>query len=85
MLVFNKYFYKKKKSKLSFEDRITVLNDLVYQTGGSITLGAPGGGSRSIAVTPTGARAWRTIVMGWMGAAAPQVAPPGPAGHGSCR
>jgi hypothetical protein len=34
MLVFNKYFYKKKKSKLYFGDRVTVLNDLIYQTGG---------------------------------------------------
>jgi hypothetical protein len=36
MLVFNKYFYKNKKSKLYFEDRIAVLNDFIYQTGGSI-------------------------------------------------
>jgi hypothetical protein len=35
MLVFNKYFYKKKKSKLYFEDRVAVLNDFIYQTGGS--------------------------------------------------
>jgi hypothetical protein len=35
MLVFNKYFYKKKKSKLYFGDRVTVLNDFIYQTGGS--------------------------------------------------
>jgi hypothetical protein len=27
MLVFNNYFYKNKKSKLYFEDRIVVLND----------------------------------------------------------
>jgi hypothetical protein len=35
MLVFNKYFYKKKKSKLYFGDRVAVLNDFIYQTGGS--------------------------------------------------
>jgi hypothetical protein len=36
MLVFNKYFYKNKKSKLYFGDRVAVLNDFIYQTGGSI-------------------------------------------------
>jgi hypothetical protein len=36
MLVFNKYFYKNKKSKLYFGDRVTVLTDFIYQTGGSI-------------------------------------------------
>jgi hypothetical protein len=36
MLVFNKHFYKKKKSKLYFGDRVAVLNDFIYQTGGSI-------------------------------------------------
>jgi hypothetical protein len=36
MSVFNKYFYKKKKSKLYFGDRVVVLNDFIYQTGGSI-------------------------------------------------
>jgi hypothetical protein len=35
MLVFNKYFYKKKKLKLYFGDRVAVLNDFIYQTGGS--------------------------------------------------
>jgi hypothetical protein len=35
MLVFNKYFYKKKKLKLYFVDRVAVLNDFIYQTGGS--------------------------------------------------
>jgi hypothetical protein len=35
MLVFNKYFYKKKKSKLYFGNRVAVLNDFIYQTGGS--------------------------------------------------
>jgi hypothetical protein len=35
MLVFNKYFYKNKKSKLYFGDRVAVLNDFIYQTGGS--------------------------------------------------
>jgi hypothetical protein len=35
MLVFKKYFYKNKKSKLYFGDRVTVLNDFIYQTGGS--------------------------------------------------
>jgi hypothetical protein len=37
MLIFNKYFYKNKKSKLYFGDRVTVLNDFIYQTGGSTT------------------------------------------------
>jgi hypothetical protein len=36
MLVFDNYFYKNKKSKLHFGDRVVVLNDSVYQTGGSI-------------------------------------------------
>jgi hypothetical protein len=35
MLFFNKYFYKKKKSKLYFGDRVAVLNDFIYQTGES--------------------------------------------------
>jgi hypothetical protein len=35
MFVFNKYFYKNKKSRLYFGDRVAVLNDLIYQTGGS--------------------------------------------------
>jgi hypothetical protein len=35
MLVFNKYFYKKKKSKLYFGDHVVVLNDFIYQIGGS--------------------------------------------------
>jgi hypothetical protein len=35
MLVFNNYFYKNKKSKLYFWDRADVLNDFLYQTGGS--------------------------------------------------
>jgi hypothetical protein len=38
MLVFNKYFYKKKESKLYFGDRVAVLNDFIYQTGGSMYL-----------------------------------------------
>jgi hypothetical protein len=38
MLVFNKLFYKNKKSKLYFGDRIAVLNDFIYQTGGSTPL-----------------------------------------------
>jgi hypothetical protein len=36
MLVFNKYFYKNKKLKLYFGDRITVINDFIYQTRGSM-------------------------------------------------
>jgi hypothetical protein len=36
MLVFNIYFYKNKKSKLHFGDRVAVLNDLIYAYGGSI-------------------------------------------------
>jgi hypothetical protein len=36
MLVFNKYFYKKEKSKLYFGNRVAALNDFIYQTGGSI-------------------------------------------------
>jgi hypothetical protein len=35
MLVFNKYFYKNKKSKLYFGDRVAVLNDFIYRTGES--------------------------------------------------
>jgi hypothetical protein len=35
MLVFNTYFYKNKKSKLHFGDRVAVLNDLIYGYGGS--------------------------------------------------
>jgi hypothetical protein len=35
MLIFNKYSYKNKKSKLHFGNRVTVLNDFIYQTGGS--------------------------------------------------
>jgi hypothetical protein len=38
MLVFNKFFYKNKKSKLYFGDRVAVLNDFIYQTGGSISI-----------------------------------------------
>jgi hypothetical protein len=36
MLVFNKYFYKNKKSKLYFGDRVVVLKDLFYGYGWSI-------------------------------------------------
>jgi hypothetical protein len=36
MLVFNKYFYKNKKSKLCIGDRDTVLNDMFYEYGGSM-------------------------------------------------
>jgi hypothetical protein len=32
MLVFKKYFYKKKNLKLYFGDRVAVLNDFIYQT-----------------------------------------------------
>jgi hypothetical protein len=39
MLVFNKYFYKNKKLKLYFGDRVAVLNDFIYQTGWSTTYG----------------------------------------------
>jgi hypothetical protein len=38
MLVFNKYFYKKKKLKLYFGDCVAVLNDFIYQTGGNSNL-----------------------------------------------
>jgi hypothetical protein len=38
MLVFNNFFYKNKKSKLYFGDRVAVLNDFIYQTGGSTYL-----------------------------------------------
>jgi hypothetical protein len=38
MLIFNKYFYKIKKSKLYFGDRVAVLNDFIYQTGGSTSI-----------------------------------------------
>jgi uncharacterized protein YutD len=36
MLVFTKCFYKNKKSKLYFEDRIDLLNDLLYAYGGNM-------------------------------------------------
>jgi uncharacterized protein YutD len=36
MLVLNKYFYKNKKSKLYIGDRVAVLNDMIYEYGGSI-------------------------------------------------
>jgi hypothetical protein len=36
MLVFNNYFYKNRKSNFYFRDRVAVLNDFIYQTGGSI-------------------------------------------------
>jgi hypothetical protein len=39
MLVFNKYFYKSKKSKLYFGDRVPILNDFIYQTGRSTLTG----------------------------------------------
>jgi hypothetical protein len=35
MLVFNKYFYKNKKSKLRIGDRVALLNDIFYEYGGS--------------------------------------------------
>jgi hypothetical protein len=35
MLVLNNYFYKNRTSKLYFGDRVTVLNDFIYQTRGS--------------------------------------------------
>jgi hypothetical protein len=35
MLIFNKYFYKNKKSKLYFGDRVVVINDFIHQTEGS--------------------------------------------------
>jgi hypothetical protein len=35
MLVFNKYFYKNKKSKLCIGDRVDVLNDMFYEYEGS--------------------------------------------------
>jgi len=36
MPFFDKYFYKNKKSKLDFGDRVVVLNDFFYEYGGSI-------------------------------------------------
>jgi hypothetical protein len=41
MLVFNNYFYKNRTSKLYFGDRVAVLNDFIYQTGGSMALEIP--------------------------------------------
>jgi hypothetical protein len=35
MLVFNNYFYKNKKAKLYFGERVDDLNDFFYQTRGS--------------------------------------------------
>jgi hypothetical protein len=37
MLIYNKYSYKNKKSKLRFGDRVAVLNNFIYRTGGSKT------------------------------------------------
>jgi hypothetical protein len=34
MLIFNKYFYKNKKSKLCFRDHVVILKDLLYAYGG---------------------------------------------------
>jgi hypothetical protein len=36
MLVLNKYFYKNKKSKLYIGYRVAVLNNMIYEYGGSI-------------------------------------------------
>jgi hypothetical protein len=36
MLVFNRYFHKYKKLMFYFDGRVTVLNNFIYQTGGSI-------------------------------------------------
>jgi len=36
--LFDKYFYKNKESKLGFEDRVIVLNDFLYEYGGSTYL-----------------------------------------------
>jgi hypothetical protein len=41
MLVFNKYFYKNKKSKLCIGDRVAVLNDVFYEYEGSTFLCSP--------------------------------------------
>jgi hypothetical protein len=38
MLVFNNYFYKNKKSKLYFGDRVTVLNDFFTKPEGVLSL-----------------------------------------------
>jgi hypothetical protein len=38
MLVLNKYVYKNKKSKLCIGDRVTVLNKMFYEYGGSKSL-----------------------------------------------
>jgi hypothetical protein len=35
MLILNKYFYKSNKSKLCIGDRVTVLNNMFYEYGGS--------------------------------------------------
>ena len=35
MSLCDKYFYKNKKSKLSFGDRVAVQNDFLYEYGGS--------------------------------------------------
>jgi hypothetical protein len=40
MLVFNKYFYKNKKSKLYFGDRFAVLNDSFTKPEGVLPLGS---------------------------------------------
>jgi hypothetical protein len=56
MLVFNKYFHKNKKLKLYFGDRVAVLNDFIYQTGGSIPAAILPCASRSQASEPC---AWK--------------------------
>jgi hypothetical protein len=35
MLILNKYFYKNSKSKLCIGDHVAVLNDMLYEYGGS--------------------------------------------------
>jgi hypothetical protein len=36
--IFNKYFYRNNKSKLHFEDRVAVLNDMFYEYGRSMRI-----------------------------------------------
>jgi hypothetical protein len=78
ILVFNKYFYKKKKSKLYFGNRIAVLNhliDFVYQIGRS-----PAGSWRSFVGWRHGAtrcvRSIGSVVSGMAGALGSQPTQP---------
>jgi hypothetical protein len=52
--IFDKYFYKNKKSKLCFGDRIIVQNDFIFKCGGSTML-----------LMPILSMCWWSSVTGW--------------------